>query len=687
MANNSITPHGSLSKQMLWLLAVCVFVFVFAVDWYLCGIECRSQKQDILKNREIDMLSWVNDTVESVSLWTHALESQAKRVSSSELYRLFAEDMNKLGPNAVGILEDASPTKGDAEGISALAEQMPMMRNLLLDFMNFNGFSDSRIVNAKGETLLCATSQPVPLSNEQKSLVASATKENKLLFGAVRTTEKGLVLDFADPLRQVLEGEDTGNAVAALLLSVPVTSQIVRFMARDLRHSSDAEPLLVQKSGEGYTLISAQADKTVSAENSKQINAETLPFGLRQSFKGNDMAYSCGKSVPLLPWYVVLETPEIVVADELRSLAFKTYGIGALVGIATVLFLSLLWWISIGRQAKMNAEHFKLLYAQIGQQKQLLDSINKSMDMGLAMIGADGKVAVCNTKFETIVGKKESSVSGENLTTLFASKEYVSLLEGIQNVVSTNAQKALEIKPLVFGEERLYRVTLFPFVNYNAKTATPEGAVAIFQDITKFRKESKQRKQRMEKAIEALVRAIETVDPYLKGHSQRMQGLAILVAKKMQLDTRDQETISMAANLSQMGKMFIPHELLAKTGQLTPEEQAIVMQAPQLAYNILRDIGSDLPVADAVHEMSERMDGEGYPQHLQGNEISIHARVLAVVNAFCAMTSPRSYRATGMPVQTALARLHEDNAFDPQVIVALEAVLGKPEGVVESPEE
>ena len=159
-----------------------------------------------------------------------------------------------------------------------------------------------------------------------------------------------------------------------------------------------------------------------------------------------------------------------------------------------------------------------------------------------------------------------------------------------------------------------------------------------------------------------------------------MGELSELVAKQMRLDERDKNTLRTAASLSQVGKIFVPRELLSKTDELSAEEQKELMRAPEHAYNILRDIDFDLPVPQAVHEMYERMDGTGYPQRLKGEEISIHARILAVVNAFCAMVSPRSYR-NGMSVDEAVKALSsKPGTFDQEVVKMLEAVLRTPEG-------
>ena len=97
------------------------------------------------------------------------------------------------------------------------------------------------------------------------------------------------------------------------------------------------------------------------------------------------------------------------------------------------------------------------------------------------------------------------------------------------------------------------------------------------------------------------------------------------------------------------------------------------MRAPEYAHRILRDMQFNLPVPEAVFQMGERMDGTGLPQHLAGEAINHNARILAVVNAFCAMVSPRSYRA-GMQPEEAVGLLMKDQGFDSEIVVALSQI-------------
>ena len=682
MEDAAVSRFSGLKNKYVMLLAACIALSVFGVAYIVCGLQYANTKKEMLAAQEAALHSWVSGTADAVNLWTRSLESQAKRVSASEMYRMFAEDVENLGGNAAASVNSSDLNKDAVleEGVAALAEQVPLMRTLLLDFMNFSGLTDARVVNSKGLTLLSAMTQPVPLNANQRLTVERAMAEGKFVFGPVYSAPAGLMLDYADPLRAVMDGDGDGAPVASLLLSRAVTAQIAQFLARDMRQGDVLKPRLVQKIKDSFEELQVESPKPLRIDPQRlSLNAAgEMGFARRSALTGDDMVYSLALPVPQLHWHIVLEMPAKVVDGKLRAQGWMIYGIGGLISIGVVLAIALLWWIMIGREQRAVACRFEELYKVIKQQKQLLDSVNVSLEVGLLMADVDGRIQICNRAFAEIVNKGESDLPGMSLAVLFANQNCLTMLDGIRKVVAAGEADTIEITHPGEGGDRLFRVTLYPFMDTDGQEAKG-GAVAIFQDITEFRRSSERRRQQQVNTISALVRAIESVDPYLTGHSQRMTDLADLIGRQMELEGRDRDTIRTAASLSQMGKLFVPRDLLTKTGQLTPDEQAEIMRAPQYAYNVLRDIDFGLPVAQAVYEMNERMDGKGYPQRLNGEAITIHARVLSVVNAFCAMVSPRSYR-SGMPARAAMDRLRADKSFDQKIVEALQVVLRTPEG-------
>jgi HD-GYP domain-containing protein (c-di-GMP phosphodiesterase class II) len=153
-----------------------------------------------------------------------------------------------------------------------------------------------------------------------------------------------------------------------------------------------------------------------------------------------------------------------------------------------------------------------------------------------------------------------------------------------------------------------------------------------------------------------------------------MRSVARETALALNMDDQETATIEIAANLSQIGKMFVDKKLLNKPGKLTPEEREQIEQHVDHAASILAEVEFDLPVAECVLQINELLDGSGYPKGLRGDEIGMPSRILAVANVFCAMVKPRAYRPS-LDLEEALDYLQKaDEKYDPRVVQALAKV-------------
>ncbi|WP_164101737.1 HD-GYP domain-containing protein [Candidatus Laterigemmans baculatus] len=147
----------------------------------------------------------------------------------------------------------------------------------------------------------------------------------------------------------------------------------------------------------------------------------------------------------------------------------------------------------------------------------------------------------------------------------------------------------------------------------------------------------------------SLVSAVDAKDPYTCGHSNRVSQLAEMLADDLGYDTHARETVRMAGLLHDIGKIGVPDAILGKPGRLTDEEFDQMKKHPVLGYGILHGIRQFEPILPGVRHHHESWDGRGYPDGLAGEEIPHMARILAVADAFDAMSSDRPYR-TGMPL-------------------------------------
>jgi putative nucleotidyltransferase with HDIG domain len=144
----------------------------------------------------------------------------------------------------------------------------------------------------------------------------------------------------------------------------------------------------------------------------------------------------------------------------------------------------------------------------------------------------------------------------------------------------------------------------------------------------------------------AVITAVDARDPRNAAHSERVTALALRLGRRVGLTPGEMETLELAALLHDVGKIAVPEGILMKPGELEESEWALIRQHPVRSEEILRRVHSLHEVARVVRHHHERVDGGGYPDRLHGPEIPFLARLIAVVDAYEAMTADRCYRAS-----------------------------------------
>ena len=180
--------------------------------------------------------------------------------------------------------------------------------------------------------------------------------------------------------------------------------------------------------------------------------------------------------------------------------------------------------------------------------------------------------------------------------------------------------------------------------------------------------------------INAMVQVIENVDPYTKGHSERVAAYCQAIGRAMGLRPVELHELHLIAMLHDLGKQSIPPEILRKKGKLTDEEYPLVKKHSEKGAEMLSGISLFRPNRlRAISEHHERWDGTGYPKGLAGDQIDPWARIIAVADAFDAMTTDRPYRPTIDPI-SALLELQRNagTQFDPRVVSKFMSVFNSP---------
>ena len=189
--------------------------------------------------------------------------------------------------------------------------------------------------------------------------------------------------------------------------------------------------------------------------------------------------------------------------------------------------------------------------------------------------------------------------------------------------------------------------------------------------------EREQATQRLRAAFESLIAVlaatVERRDPYTAGHQRRVAELASAIARTLGLEREQIEGLHFAATIHDIGKIYVPAEILARPGRLSPMELELVRMHAQVGFEIVKDVEFPWQVADMIRQHHERTDGSGYPQGLKGAQILLESRILAVADVVEAMSSHRPYR-PGLGLDAALAQAKQEagTKLDPQVVDACE---------------
>jgi putative nucleotidyltransferase with HDIG domain len=179
-------------------------------------------------------------------------------------------------------------------------------------------------------------------------------------------------------------------------------------------------------------------------------------------------------------------------------------------------------------------------------------------------------------------------------------------------------------------------------------------------------------------AVTSLGNALDIKDPYTAGHQKKVVYLAVAIAEELGLSEDQIKGISVAGNLHDIGKIYVPSEILSKPGKLSDIEFAMIKSHCQAGFEIIKEIEFPWPVAEVILQHHERMDGSGYPRGLTGDQLLLEARIMAVADVVEAMASHRPYR-PALGIDIALAEISEnrDILYDPDVVDACLRIFGE----------
>jgi len=308
--------------------------------------------------------------------------------------------------------------------------------------------------------------------------------------------------------------------------------------------------------------------------------------------------------------------------------------------------------------------------------KNILES---SSSISIISTDLNGMILYWNSGAENIFGyKADEVVKREKIDILYYSAEDSKITsEKIKSdIIEHKKGTSCIIKELTKDGRKLWiNMTLTPRLDKNGDLI---GILGIGEDITERKQAEeelqlslKQLRKSLEGIVYAMVKMVETRDPYTAGHQRRVADLSVAIAREMNLPADQIEGIDMAGIVHDIGKISVPSEILSSPAKLTNIQFEMIKTHAQVGYDIMEDIEFPWSVARIALQHHERLNGSGYPNGLKGDEILLEAKILAVADVVEAMASHRPYRpALGMDKALEEISSKRGTFFEPKIVDA-----------------
>ena len=631
------------------LLVGAVTVYVINSMW----TEKAAELETGLKNYQATI---VKNNAELLSSQLVKIVLQGKEMSRSRMFRIALEGLDAA--------REAEAEKAQED-----------FRN----FVRVSGFLEGHLFDLQGRLFATTEVRFEGDVSDYQDPIERVIETRTPLFSPLRSSSGLLVSDLFLPVFPAKALSNSVDPVKVLVLTVPLTKMLRSFLAMEESLNYDSRIHLIQQTGESFeeTVFRYPDNLQLQSVAASLRGVSDVLFGVRSDLYGEKAVYSTATMIPAIRWWVMMETDAGVIEARLReyeSISGFLAGLGLLALTLAVITINL---VVAARSLSRRNEQLENELAPSRKERNVLRRLCNALPFPVSLKEREsGEYRYVNRAFSEFTGFDQEAAVGITDNQVFTYADADDLNQGEQIVAMSGSTYVHEMDITKGMDRTLVQVMSIPC----SVRESGDSILTIFRDITDEKHTVEQAIETRQQIINALVRAVESV-PFLDGQTSLMRMLSVEIAETMLLSDADCATVEAASILSQVGKTFIPKDILQKEGELTDEEFLETKKYVEHTCRILEGIKFDLPITQTIRQIQETLDGSGYPKGLKGREVSRLARILGVVNTFSALVKNRAYRkAKSAQEAVDILQSQADKKFDATVIESLEAVIRTPRG-------
>lgn len=514
------------------------------------------------------------------------------------------------------------------------------------------------ITDAEGKAIVSTSDMP-PITGKIRKAIATALDGEPALIDVYMGASNLPTIGFALPVFGIQDDGEGAQGIGAVIGIRVIDKGLFERLKQLGDTTQTSETVLARSTGSMVEYISPLADGTEPLNRSMAIDTPDLAaafalnkpggFALKRNYAGEEVLVT---SRPLagLPWVVMrsITRAEALSGTETRLKTILTVFVLIIVGVTVTIVA--VWRHGSSLRATEALGQARIAAERFGNMSKFMNVVTNSQPTKIIAVSGDTKYTFANEPAareagittKDIIGKTMASVMGPVQAQTFADINR----EILANFAESNDSAASrEQHILTFGKEDDddFAVIKSDHIPLRGDRDFPPAVLMILDDITDLSKERRRSEKMLNQLIGTLVSVVDRRDPFSAHHSERVAEVAKSIAEEMGATEVEAKTAQISGKLMNLGKIFIPPDLLTKTGNLSPEERSLMENSYLVSVDLLDDVDFDGPVVDTIRQLGETWDGSG-PLGMREDEVLLPARILSVANTFVGMVSPRAYR-------------------------------------------
>jgi len=593
--------------------------------------------------------------------------------------------------------EEEEPEEATDDGASA-----SYLRNLLIATAERTGFkapppvgevsanverpgvAGLGLVDKDGQAIVSTPDMP-PMSGKIRAAVAKALDGEPavidLYLGAGGDPTMGFVL----PVFGVQDDQEGAKGIGAVVGLRIISRNLWDRLKQPGETAKTAETYIVRSNQGQIEYLSPLADDTPPMKRRLARDTPELAaayalgkpggFGVKRDYAGTDVL-SASRRVSQLRWVLIRKVTRDEALAETDTRLTTILGVFISMIVIVTLAILFVWKKGASFRATQALHEAQVSLERFTNMSKFMQVVTNNQPNKIVAVDQTTQFTFANEPVTDGTDMAPGDVMGKTMASIWGPIRAQSYAEVNKRVIDSFEK---EVATHQFGDPDVddpddddrFEVIRSYHVPLRGDRDFPPAALMILSDITELTHEKRRGERMMNELIDTLITVVDRRDPFSANHSTRVAEVSRAIADEMGLDELDIKTVETAGKLMNLGKIFIPPEVLVKSSDLSAEERGLLANAYLTSVDLLENVTFEGPVVETIRQLGETWDGKG-PLGLKDEEILTTSRILAVANTFVGMISTRAYRGA-MPFRKASDILMEETGtkFDRRPVSGL----------------